>query len=327
MSTRAPLMRGSRPAVLATTLLVDAVLGEPPPALHPVVWMGRGIGCCIPADPPRAGRAVLLRGAVVAAGGAALCGLVGGAAAAGARRLDGRLSVALEAAALWPLLALRSLTDAAARVRSALDAGDLDLARAELRWLVSRETGGLTAPLLASAAVESLAENLGDAVVAPLLAAAVAGPAGAAAHRFVNTADAMVGYPDRFHLGGRAAARFDDVLGALPAWLSALAIAAAVPLAGGSGAAALRCLREDGGRTASPNSGRPMAAMAGGLGIRLEKRGHHVLNAAGRPPRPEDIDRAVRSVRAATALIVAAAAAGLAGARPRRWRRRAPAAL
>jgi adenosylcobinamide-phosphate synthase len=292
--------------VLGLALAFDAALGEPPEALHPVVWMGRGVGLLVPEDAPGAGAPSLLRGAAVAACGGVLAAACGVVTARAAGRAGGPAGAALEAAALSSLLALRTLVDAAERVGAALEAGDKAAARSHLAWLVGRGLEDLDTTLLASAAVESLAENLSDSVIAPLLYARLGGLPGAALHRFANTADACVGYRDRFRLGGRAAARLDDLLGLVPARLTAWLIAACAPAAGGSAGAALRCWWRDRGATASPNAGHPMAAMAGALGVRLEKRAHHVLNAGGRPCGPGDVARAVVTVRAATL-------AGLAG--------------
>jgi adenosylcobinamide-phosphate synthase len=316
------LSAGSAPAALAVALVLDGALGEPPEGVHPVVWMGRAVGALVPPDPPRAGGRTLLRGAGAALGGAALSALAAGGVARGCRRAPGAVRVVVEGVELWPLLALRSLLRAAGRVGDALQDGDVVRARDELRWLVGRERADLDAALVASAAVESVAENLADSVVAPLLYARWAGPGAAAAHRFANTADAMVGYRDRHRLGGRVAARLDDVLGLVPARASAALIALASPAGGGSVTGSLRVWRRDGAATASPNAGRPMAAMAGALGVRLEKRGHYVLNASGAAPGAADIGRSVRIARAASVLALAGTAAGpaLAGTVARRAR-------
>jgi len=125
----------------------------------------------------------------------------------------------------------------------------------------------------------------------------------------------MVGYRDRHRLGGRASARLDDLLGLLPARATALLVVAAAPAGDGSPRAAFRALRRDGGNTPSPNAGRPMAAMAGALGVRLEKPGHHVLNNGGTAPGAADVARAVRIARAATVLALGGIAAGPALAR------------
>jgi len=300
---------GSAPAALAVALVLDAALGEPPETVHPVVWMGRGVGALVPPDRPGAGAATLMRGAATAIGGVMLSAGAAGAVAAGIRRAPRPMRIALDGVELWPLLALRTLLRAAQRVAEALQDANLPRAREELRWLVGRDRSALDGGAVASAAVESVAENLADSVVAPLLYARLAGPAGAAAHRFANTADAMVGYRERHRLGGRVAARLDDALGLVPARATALLIAVAAPAGGGSLGGALRVWRRDGGATRSPNSGRPMAAMAGALGVRLEKRGAHVLNAAARQPTAADVGRAVRIARVATLLGLGATAA------------------
>src|SRR5207244_4266289 len=170
-----------------------------------------------------------------------------------------------------------------------------EAARLRLRALVSRETTGLPEGLLASAAIESLAENLADSVTAPLLAFCLFGLPGAAVYRVVNTADAMFGYRGELDRLGKVVARTDDVLSWLPSRLSALAVAAAawMLLGRASAARALTSIRDDGGVTASPNAGQPMAAMSGALGRRLEKRGHYVIGGAFGPPGPDDIGRSV----------------------------------
>jgi adenosylcobinamide-phosphate synthase len=120
------------------------------------------------------------------------------------------------------------------------------------------------------AVVESVAENTGDAVVGALLWGALAGPAGVAAYRAVNTLDAMVGHrSERYADFGWAAARLDDAMGWPGARLGAVLVAACAPLAGGSPGAAWRTLRRDGAAHPSPNAGRLEAAFAGALGLRL----------------------------------------------------------
>jgi adenosylcobinamide-phosphate synthase len=199
-----------------------------------------------------------------------------------------------EAGALSTLLALRGLREAVQGVRDALDAGDLEAARTRAaRDLVSRDTTQLDASELSGAAIQSLAENLSDSVIAPLLAYAAGGLPAAAAYRALNTADAMWGYrtPELLH-HGRASARADDVANLLPARLTALLIAARSPQRG----AALRSALRDHGLAPSPNGGWPMAAMAGGLGVRLVKRDSYAFNEGAPAPRPADIGRALEIV-------------------------------
>jgi adenosylcobinamide-phosphate synthase len=190
----------------------------------------------------------------------------------------------------------RTLHQAGERVRQPLAAGDLDGAREGLRWLVSRDTAGLDAPLLAAAAIESLAENASDSVTAPLLAYALLGLPGACAYRAVNTLDAMVGYRGRYEYLGKVPARLDDLLNLVPARLTGLLIVAAAALCSADARQAWQTLQRDHAATDSPNAGYPMAAIAGALGVRLEKAGHYCLNASGRKPTAEDLRRASRVV-------------------------------
>ncbi len=212
------------------------------------------------------------------------------------------LARAVERGVPWPLHALilkpafagRALLASGRDVETALAQDDHALARVKLRSLVSRPTEHLGAALVAAAAIESLAENLVDSWLAPLLAYSLFGLGGAYAYRAVNTADAMWGYrTQRFEELGKAAARLDDLLNYLPARLGALALCCA---AGRRWRAAFEAWRCDGGRTASPNAGQSMACAAGGLGVRLEKESHYVLNAGARVPDAQSIACARRLV-------------------------------
>lgn len=319
----------TRRARLGWALAADLVGGEPPTTLHPTVWMGRGLGRARAwHDERRRGPAAsLLAGAATLGAGV----LAAGALAGGAERQVARLPPGARAAAggllFKPALSLRALVAAGAQVERALRRGHLHEARRLLAWhLVSRDTRQLTASEVAGAAIESLAENLSDAFVAPVLYHAAGGLAGAYVYRLVNTADAMLGYrTPELEWFGKAAARADDALNLAPARLTALLVALAAPAGGGSGRAALRIALADAGHTPSPNAGWPMAAMAGALGVRLDKRAEggsksggpaargaavYVLHAAGRPPDVGDLARARRIVVAAAAL--GAATAGLA---------------
>ena len=273
-------------------LALDAAFGEPPERLHPVVGMGSLLAAL-----RRRSRAETPAGQLAeGAGGLAVVVAASVLAATAAQRLLGRLprgvALAGEAAALSTLLAPRGLRAAVEGVGDALDAGDLHTARARAaRDLVSRDTGDLDASELSAAAIQSLAENLGDSVVAPLLAYAAGGLPAAAAYRALNTADAMWGYRTPALLyRRRAAARADDLANLIPARLTALYLAARSPWPREAWRIALR----DHALAPSPNGGWPMAAMAGGLGVRLAKRGSYDFNAEARAPVPADIAPALR---------------------------------
>lgn len=257
----------SRAALLSATAL-DLLLGEPPACCHPVVWMGRWFA---------AGRARAPQGNGARFG----FGLTWVMAGMGGSALVGGLLARLVGAgvALWPVISWRALWRAAGEVGAALAADDLPEARRRLGWhLVSRETATLSATDVAEAAIESVAENLTDSWVAPLLAYAIGGVPLAWAYRCLNTADAMWGYrdPDREWLG-KGAARLDDGANWLPARLAALLLV----LLGGPGAARA-ALREQ-HQTPSPNGGWTMAAMAGALGTTLRKPGSYTLRGGDRP--------------------------------------------
>jgi adenosylcobinamide-phosphate synthase len=220
--------------------------------------------------------------------------------ALGATALPGVLAAGLAGLLLKPTFAVRALFDATTAVAGALESDDPTGAREGLRSLVSRETASLPPPLLAAAAIESLAENSSDSVVAPLFYYGLLGLPGAVAYRVVNTLDAMVGYrTPRYERLGKLAARLDDLANLVPARLTGLLFVLAAPLAGGSSRAAWGVLRRDRQLTTSPNAGWPMSAAAGALGLCLEKTGHYRLNPGAPPPAAADVRRAVALTRAA----------------------------
>jgi adenosylcobinamide-phosphate synthase len=292
--------------VVAVAAALDLLFGDPPNPLHPVAWMGRAIGLgrralC------RGGRVrLLLGGAFVTLAITSVAASAGAAIAALATRL-GPAAPLVEGAALSLLLSARGLVAAARAVAALLAAGDLDAARSAVALhLVSRPTATLGADEVASAAIESVAENLTDAFVAPLCFYLVFGLAGAAAYRVVNTADAMIGYREGpLEWFGKITARLDDVLNFVPARLAALGLVVGAAAAGEDLPGAWRGFRRDGARTASPNAGRTMAAMAGALGLTLAKRGAYRLG-EGRPPTAADIGRAVRVLAWAAAVTLGA---------------------
>ncbi|MCC6626590.1 MAG: cobalamin biosynthesis protein CobD [Chloroflexi bacterium] len=273
---------------LALALALDR-LGEPPNAIHPVAGIGALIGWLDRRAPANGSAAQLLYGVGLVAGVATLAALTGALAERWSSRWP-LLRLAICAVLLKTTFAERALLDAAAAVGRPLAVGDLPAARTALRALVSRDRERLDANQIAAAAIESVAENLSDSLTAPLLAYALGGLPAAAVYRAVNTADAMIGYHGRYEYLGKAAARLDDLLNLLPARLTAALIALA---AGERRAVAWSVARRDHRLTASPNAGWPMAAMAGALGVALEKVGHYRLNAGAPPPTADDLTRAI----------------------------------
>ncbi len=290
--------------VLLMALWIDRRWGEPPVAVHPVVWIGHYLQVCgnftVRCPPLPA----FLLGALAWVAGAMLVGALAWALQALAFWQLARfirlpdLNSALAAAALvaamaWLLksmLSWRMLRDEAGAVEAALRQS-LPAGRERLSWLVSRDTANLTPGQVRESAIETLAENLNDSVVAPIFWFVLLGLPGAAVYRFANTADAMWGYRGTYRgrhweWAGKWAARADDALSWLPARLTAgLLMLATRQFRFGT-------LRREAARTPSPNSGWPMAAMAMALGVKLGKPGVYTLNANGRAPQAGDVPQA-----------------------------------
>ena len=297
-------------------LAVDGWLGEPPVLMHPVVWMGRALDWCGQRLAPRSPGARDYRSFWL--GALAWCALAALVLIASyglqwlVLQLPMPFAVVALALLLKPLLALAMLQSEVRAVEVAL-AESLESGRARLAWLVSRDVAQLSAEEVRQSAIETLAENLNDSVVAPLFWFVLLGLPGAALYRFANTADAMWGYPGLRGQGdkqrywqwaGKWAARADDVLSWLPARITALLLA----LVGGG--VRLGTLAQEARQTPSPNSGWPMAAMALALGVRLSKPGSYCLNASGCAPTAGDAAQAQKIVsKVAVSLVVSAVAA------------------
>ena len=304
---------------LGLALLLDWYLGEPPLRLHPVVWMGRYLGWAGPhiaplttADPPPHAqkRRSFWLGALAWCTGAGAVGALAWWLQSQLQQAPWWLAAPLLAVLLKPLLAWRMLRDEVLAVERAL-ARSLPEGREQLARLVSRDVSQLTPAEVRESAIESLAENLNDSVVAPVFWFVLLGLPGAAIYRFANTADAMWGYPGSrgaryWQWAGKWAARADDVLSWLPARLTALLLWAAA-----LGAVRWRDVRTQARVTPSPNGGWPMGAMALALGVRLSKPGVYVLNAAGRVVLAGDAERALRLAARAIAALVMLAVLGL----------------
>jgi len=294
-------------AVLLLAVVLDLALGDPPNRFHPVSWMG-GLIAAGRRGADRLPSPLLVSYGVALVAGATTVAYLGALAVqAVAGWLPWPVSLLTQALLLKSSFSLRGLVSAVWQVRDALASGDLAGARMALgRHLVSRPVDSLDPAATASGAIESLSENLTDSWVAPLCFYLVGGIPAAWAYRAVNTADAMIGYREGLlEQLGWAAARLDDLLNLVPSRLAALAVVAGACLSGERTAGAWRAWRRDGGATSSPNAGQTMAAMAGALGVTLEKRGHYRLGDGGAPA-VGGIDRAIR-------VFGAAAGAGLVG--------------
>ncbi|WP_394789947.1 adenosylcobinamide-phosphate synthase CbiB [Rhodoferax sp.] len=297
-------------AALLLALAVDVWLGEPRARWHPVVWIGNYLGWIgrriAPAQAAREpDYKALGLGALAWSAGAATVYVAAWWLQYAFLHLPATLAAVLLGLALKPLLAWAMLCSEVQAVEAALGES-LDAGRQRLSWLVSRNVDVLSAGEVRESAIESLAENLNDSVVAPIFWFVLFGLPGAALYRFANTADAMWGYRgvrngQVWEWAGKWAAWADDVLSWLPARITAVLLLAVA--GSGRGWVLLREAR----LTPSPNSGWPMAAMALVLNVRLGKPGVYTLNSGGRVPVAVDTVRAVRYARnTLLALILAA---------------------
>ena len=253
--------------------LLDALLGDPAWLPHPVVLMGRCISALekhLRTALPKTPRGELVGGAAVAAvlplGTLAVTGLACWAAA----RLHPALGLALQMLWCGQALAAKGLAQESRNVYKELAKGDLPAARRAVARIVGRDTQNLTAAGVTRAAVETVAENTSDGVIAPLLYMLLGGAPLALTYKAINTMDSMLGYKNEKYLYfGRCAAKLDDAANWLPSRLAALLWVAAAALTGSSARGAWRIWRRDRRRHASPNSAQTESACAGALGVQL----------------------------------------------------------
>ena len=262
-------------AALVIGFCIDLLVGDPHSFPHPVVLIGKCISvlervlrCVCPKTPSgeRAAGAILW-GAVVIISTAVpalllwLCGLV-----------SPWLRLALESVMCWQILAVKSLRDETMKVYDALESGDLAASRRAVSMIVGRDTDRLDDAAVTRAAVETVAENTSDGVVAPLLFLAIGGAPLGFFYKAVNTMDSMLGYKnDKYMYFGRFAARLDDVVNFIPARISAYLMIAAAFIGGRQfdGKNAYRIFKRDRFNHASPNSAQTESVCAGALRVQL----------------------------------------------------------
>ncbi|WP_162496362.1 adenosylcobinamide-phosphate synthase CbiB [Bradyrhizobium canariense] len=291
---------------MAVAMVVDALLGWPLWLFarigHPVTWLGGLISAIDtswnrPSDPPAFRRAAGLAGALVVIALAVALGWV-----LQSLLPLGLIQLVLVGVLAWPLIALRSLHDHVVAVANPTRAGDIAAAREAVSRIVGRDPAALDEAGIARAAIESLAENASDGIVAPVFWGALFGLPGILGYKAINTLDSMIGHrSERHEAFGWAAARIDDVANFIPARLTGLLFVLLAPRR----SEALSCMTRDARRHRSPNAGWPEAAMAGALSVRLSgPRIYHGsitnepwLNEAARDPLAADIDRGLTVYR------------------------------
>ena len=297
---------------MAVAMAVDALVGWPSWLFawigHPVTWLGRLIaavdaGWNRAADPPALRRVAGIAGALLVIALAAALGW-----AIQVMLPSGWIGSVLVGVLAWPLVALRSLHDHVAAVATPLLAADVAGAREAVSRIVGRDPAALDEAGIERAAIESLAENTSDGIVAPLFWGALFGLPGIVGYKAINTLDSMIGHrSERHEAFGWAAARIDDVANLIPARLTGFLFV----LLSSRRSQALSCMMRDARRHRSPNAGWPEAAMAGALGIRLSgPRIYHGsitaepwLNEAARDPSAVDIVAALAVYRRAMLLL------------------------
>lgn len=263
--------------ILLLGLAIDVALGEPPAVIHPVSWMGkvisflakRGTGCGRLAQFMYGLVIVLFTIAVFVTPVYFLLSYLKGL---------NLVAYVLAGAVLFKItFSLEGLRGAAIKVKNWLAGDKLAEARFELRSLVGRDTTRLDESLMVSAAVESVAENTCDSFVAPLFYFLFLGVPGAVAYRVINTLDAMIGHHGEFEYLGKFAARLDTIVNFIPARITALIIVIAAWICKKNASGAWRIMLRDQRKTESPNAGWTMSAIAGALGVQLEKVGYYKL--------------------------------------------------
>ena len=297
---------------MAVAMAVDALSGWPSWLFarigHPVTWLGRLISAIDAAwnrdsDPPAFRRAAGVAGALLVIAISVAIGWV-----LQSLLPWGWMEIILVGVLAWPLVALRSLHDHVAAVAKPLQAGDIAAARAAVSRIVGRDPATLDEAGIARAAIESLAENASDGIVAPVFWGALFGLPGILGYKAINTLDSMIGHrSERHEAFGWAAARIDDVANFIPARLTGFLFV----LLASRRSEALSCMTRDARRHRSPNAGWPEAAMAGALGVRLSGpriyRGSATdepwLNEGARDPLAADISQGLTIYRRAMLLL------------------------
>ncbi|MEI7555426.1 cobalamin biosynthesis protein [Candidatus Chlorohelix sp.] len=281
---------------LLIAVAYDLAIGEPPALVHPVVGMGKLVSLwerIAPSKNPALQFIFGLSTLLISIGGLFALSWWGFSWLRTALPVP---AIILEAYLLKSCFSLKMLGDSGLKIRQILSAKTLEEARFEMRDLVSRNTAQLSEPLIIAATIESVAENTTDSFVSPLMFFALFGVPGALAYRLANTFDSMIGYRGKYEYLGKAAARFDDLLNYLPARLTALLLIINARWYKGNRANAWRIALRDHNKTASPNAGWTMAAIAGAMKVQLEKSGHYTLGDGEKPVTLHNINQTVAAL-------------------------------
>ncbi len=293
-------------AAIAAGFIIDCFVGDPAFIPHPVTFIGRLISLLeklLRKVFPKTDRGEFSAGVLMAVVVVIITGGVVFGVLFACRLINIWLYFAVCCIMSWQILAARCLRDEAKKVVSALEKEGLPAARKQVGMLVGRDTDELTEEEVIKAAVETVAENTTDGVVAPLFWMLLGGPVGGFMYKAVNTMDSMVGYKnDRYMFFGRFAAKLDDVVNFIPARIAAAAMIVASAFLGNDSGNAARIWRRDRRNSPSPNSAQTEAVCAGALHVQLGGNAYyfgrlHVKPTQGDPDHPvmkRDVSNASR---------------------------------
>ena len=304
-------------AALLTGYVLDLIFGDPRQIYHPIRIIGNLIAVLekgIRKVFPKTSKGELAGGTMLVVLVVLICTAVPAALLGLAAWIHPVVYWLLASFWCWQILATKSLKTESMKVYAPLKEGDLPAARRAVAMIVGRDTERLTEEGVAKAAVETVAENTSDGIVAPLIFLALGGPALGFFYKAVNTMDSMVGYKnERYLYFGRTAARLDDVLNFLPSRISAWLMILAAAILGMEGKNAKRIYLRDRKNHASPNSAQTEAVMAGALRVQLAGDAWYFGDLYKKPTigdpfravEPEDIVRANRLMYLTSALALA----------------------
>lgn len=295
-----------RIVAIPIAIMLDRIWTNLPNRYHPVAWIGNLIAWLSKPSPKLGERVQLVYGGLISFIGILMMGGIGYIWENLILQVNQPLWILINAVLLSFLFSISRLASAGKKIEAALKRQEIEEARHLLGWhLVSRPTKELDDTDIAAATIESIAENASDSFVAPVLYYLIFGIPGVLIYRYANTADAMLGYrtPEKEWLG-KIPARLDDLLNLVPSRMTALLNILSAPFTGTSLKGAFSVWLSDRYKTASPNAGHPMSAVAGALGVVLSKPGQYRLGATGRNATANDISKAIHIMYSSIGLFI-----------------------
>ena len=290
-------------AIFFLAFFIDIVFGEFPDRYHPTVWIGKTIAYFKPKFKSENPRTEKINGVILCLLVILVVAVPVGLLLFGIRFFVGRIAyIIVSAILLETTFAIKCMRQYTVPIAEAIKNRDIDKARKGLYYIVRRDPNQLNEHQIVSATVESIAESTTDGITTPFFYFALFGVPGAFAFRVINTLDSTVGYKDPENINiGWFSATLDTIANYVPARLTAILMVAAAALLGENWRESWRILQRDKAKTNSVNAGWTMSAMAGALGVQLEKSGHYALGDKG-DISPEHIKRALRIMELTAAM-------------------------